>query len=76
MSKYLYDFYVQAYFECLDDFKAAMFRRLADDFGFTAEQIETMRKGVNEDIESIQMKLVSADDIINGLINEGKMKGE
>lgn len=45
MSKYLYDFYVQAYYECFSDFQAAMFRRLADDFGFTAENIELMRKG-------------------------------
>ena len=72
MSKYLYEFYVQAYYECLNDFQAAMFRRLADDFGFTAENIEVMRKGVDEDIESIQMKLVSANEIIDGLISEGK----
>ena len=74
LSKYLYDFYVNAYFECLKDFEAAMVRRLADDFNFTAEQIDEVKKGVDEDIESIQMKLVSADDIINGLMNEGKLK--
>ena len=51
-----------------------MVRRLADDFNFTAEQIDEVKKGVDEDIESIQMKLVSADDIINGLMNEGKLK--
>lgn len=74
MSKYLYDFYVQAYFECLKDFEAAMVRRLADDFNFTAEQIDEMKKGVDEDVESIHMKLVSADEIVDGLTKEGKLK--
>lgn len=74
MSKYLYEFYVNAYYECLNDFEAAMFRRLADDFGFTAEKIEEMRKGVNEDIESIQLKLITANEIVDGLISEGKFK--
>ena len=74
LSNWLYQYYTEAYFECFKDFEAAMLRRVADDFGFDSEQAEKLRKGVNEDIESIQLKLVSADEIIDGLTKEGKLK--
>lgn len=71
MSKYLFDFYTQAYFECYDDFEAVMFRRLIDDFGFTDEQIKQIKEGMKEDIEAIHLKLISAKEIFDGLEMEG-----
>ena len=71
MSKYLNQFYVSAYFEVIDDDDASIFRRLIDDFGFSDEDIARLRKGKEEDIESINQKYITAEEIINGLEAEG-----
>ena len=45
---------------------------------FDNEQIDKLRKGVFSDLEAINQKYVTADEIMNGLINEGyvSLKGE
>ena len=64
-SKKLYDYYSQAYNE------GAIYRQLADSFGFDNEQIDKLRKGVFSDLEAINQKYVTANEIMNGLISEG-----
>ena len=71
MSKYLNQFYVSAYFEGIEDDDASIFRRLIDDFGFSDDDIARLRKGKEEDIESINQKYITAEEIINGLKAEG-----
>ncbi len=77
-SKKLYDYYSQAYNEGAYETECAIYRQLADSFGFDNEQIDKLRKGVFSDLEAINQKYVTADEIMNGLINEGyvSLKGD
>lgn len=70
-SKKLYVYYSQAYNEGANDTEATIYRRLFDDFGFTDEQIEKLRDGVKADMDAIQQKYITAEEIVNGLISEG-----
>ncbi len=70
-SKKLYVYYSQAYNEGANDTEATIYRRLFDDFGFTDEQIEKLRDGVKADMDLIQQKYITAEEIVNGLIGEG-----
>lgn len=70
-SKKLYVYYSQAYNEGANDTEATIYRRLFDDFGFTDEQIEKLRDGVKADMDLIQQKYITAEEIVNGLISEG-----
>ena len=70
-SKKLYDYYSQAYNEGAYETECAIYRQLADSFGFDNEDIDKLRKGVFSDLEAINQKYVTADEIINGLISEG-----
>ena len=70
-SAKLYEYYTQAYNEGVNDTEAAIYRRLYDDFGFTDEMVKQLRKGVGSDIDSINLKLITATEIFEGLINEG-----
>ena len=71
LSKWLCQFYVEAYNAGIRDDQAAVFRRLVDDFDFTNEQIAELRQGKDEDVNSINEKYVTAEEIIEGLIGEG-----
>ena len=44
---------------------------MVDDFNFTNEQIAELRQGKDDDVESINQKYVTAEEIIEGLISEG-----
>lgn len=66
-----YMYYSQAYNEGANDTEATIYRRLFDDFGFTDEQIEKLRDGVKADMDLIQQKYITAEEIVNGLISEG-----
>lgn len=70
-SKKLYVYYSQAYNEGANDTEATIYRRLFDDFGFTDEQIEKLRDGVKADMDAIQQKYITEEEIVNGLISEG-----
>ena len=69
-SAKLYHYYTEAYNEGVNDTEAAIYRRLYDDFGFDDSMIKKLREGVNEDINAINEKYITAEQIINGLINE------
>lgn len=71
LSSWLCQFYVEAYNAGIRDDQAAVFRRLVDDFDFTNEQIAELRQGKDEDVNSINQKYVTAEEIIEGLISEG-----
>ena len=55
----------------IKDAEAAIYRRLIDDFGFTDEQIARLKKLKGEDITAINEQYITANEIINGLIDEG-----
>lgn len=67
----LYHYYTQAYNEGVNDTEASIYRRLYDDFGFTDDMIKQLREGVGNDIDAINLKLITATEIFEGLINEG-----
>ncbi len=70
-SKKLYVYYSQAYNEGANDTEATIYRRLFDDFGFNDEQIAKLRDGVKNDMDAIQLKYITAEEIVSGLIGEG-----
>ena len=70
-SKKFYEYYSQEYNEGAYEMECSIYRQLADNFGFDNEQIDKLRKGVFGDIEAINQKYITADEIINGLISEG-----
>ena len=68
-SKKLYDYYSQAYNEGAYETECAIYRQLADSFGFDNEDIDKLRKGVFGDLEAINQKYVTADEIMNGFFS-------
>lgn len=69
------------YNDGIKDNTIAIFRRLIDDFGFTDEMIQRLQKGKDADVTAINERYVKADEMIDGLADEGyksilKIKGE
>lgn len=80
-TKKFYEYYASAYNEGANDTEATIYRRLFDDFGFADEQIAKLRDGVKSDMDAINQKYITAEEIVNGLISEGltnlkNIKGE
>ena len=70
-SVFLARFCIESYGDGAQDTEAAIYRRLYDDFNFDNDMIEKLKKGVNDDLNAINQKYITAEEIINGLINEG-----
>ena len=77
-NEWLIQFGFTNYLDGKKDTQAAIYHILIDKFNFTNEDIAKLKEGVRNDIESINDRDVTADEIINGLFSEGykNVKGE
>lgn len=71
MEQYLRLFYFHAYNEGITETYLSVFHHLFDDFGFTNEQLEKLFYDCNNDIEAINQKYISTEEIMKGLADEG-----
>ena len=81
MTAWLIWYGAENYNEGVKDNTISIFRRLIDDFGFTDEMIQKLQQGKDSDVDAINQRYVKADEMINGLADEGfksvlKIKGE
>ena len=71
MDEWLTQFGFANYTGGIKDCEATIYRRLIDDFGFTDEMIATLKKNKGKDIGLINERYITADEMIDGLFNEG-----
>lgn len=71
MEDWLRAYYYGAYNEGITETYMAVFRHLFDDFGFTNEQLEKLFFDSNGDIDAINQRYISAEEIRKGLVGEG-----
>ena len=66
------------YVDGIKDDRAATYRQLIDNFGFTDEQIAELKRLTRQDIGLINERYITANEMIEGLISEGytSLKGE
>lgn len=71
MTAWLIWYSAESYNEGIRDNTIAIFRRLIDEFGFTNEMIQKLQQGKDSDINCINERYISANEIADGLANEG-----
>ena len=71
LEQWLREYYLECYNDGITETYLAVFRHLFDDFGFTNEQLEELFYSSNNDIDAINQRYISADEICNGLAEEG-----
>ena len=78
MEEWLTQFGFANYMDGNQDDRAATYRQLIDNFGFTDEQIAELKRLTRQDIGLINERYITANEMIEGLISEGytSLKGE
>ena len=78
MEEWLTQFGFANYVDGIKDDRAATYRQLIDNFGFTDEQIAELKRLTRQDIGLINERYITANEMIEGLISEGytSLKGE
>lgn len=78
MEEWLTQFGFANYVDGIQDDRAATYRQLIDNFGFTDEQIAELKRLTRQDIGLINERYITANEMIEGLISEGytSLKGE
>jgi len=71
MEEWLTQFGFANYVDGINDDRAAMYRQLIDNFGFTDEQIAELKRLTRQDIGLINERYITANEMIEGLISEG-----
>lgn len=71
MTAWLIWYSAESYNEGIRDNTITIFRRLVDDFGFTEEMIQKLQQGKDADINCINERYISANEMADGLANEG-----
>ena len=71
MEEWLIQFGFANYLDGIKDNRAATYRHLVDSFGFTDEQIAELKRLSRNDIGLINERYITANEIIEGLANEG-----
>ena len=71
MEQYFRVYYGNAYNQGITETYLAVFHHLHDMYNFTNEQLEELFYACNNDIEAMNQRYISADEILNGLIGEG-----
>ena len=71
LNTWLTNFGFVNYVDGKKDVQSAIYRRLIDDFGWTDEQIQQLKAGVKKDVEAINERYITADEILDGLTGEG-----
>ena len=71
MDEWVTQFGFANYVGGIKDCETTIYRRLIDDFNFTDEMIATLKKNKGKDISLINERYITADEMIDGLFNEG-----
>ena len=71
LEEWLREYYLLAYNDGIKETYMAVFRRLFDDFHFSDKQLEELFFNSNEDIDAINKKLITTEEIRVGLAEEG-----
>ena len=70
-SNWLYQYFVESYNDGAYDTEVAIYRNLIDKFNFADDDIARLKEGVKDDIDSINRKYITAQEIMDGLEQEG-----
>lgn len=71
MIEYLRRFYCEVYNEAISETYLAVIRHLKDDNGWDNEQLKELFINSNNDIDAINEHYVTAEEIRDGLADEG-----
>ena len=71
MTAWLIKYAAENYNEGIRDNTITIFRRLIDDFGFKDEDIKRLQEGKDTDISAINERYIRAEEMIDGLAEEG-----
>ena len=71
MEQYMRNYYSVAYNQGITETYLAVFHHLHDMHDFSNEQLEELFYACNNDIEAINQRYISTEEILNGLIGEG-----
>ena len=66
LSLWLIQYAAANYNDGVKDNTICIFRRLIDDFGFSQDMIDRLQQGKDTDVDAINERYVSADELING----------